>query len=229
MLYIIHGDNIIERKKAYDKIGKANLILNKESVFPIEILLSHIDSVNLWDESQNIFISDFISDKVFREAFYDNLEYIKNSDNKFVIDEIDINAATLTKLKAFATAVYNATPSPSHMEMAEAQDSSPFLLCDYITVRDKKKAWIELMRLYDTDIDSEPLHGAIWWKWKMIWPPHSNSNLISKEKDIIKVGQYYSLHEIEKLGHDLIMIPLRAHNGECDFRLELERWILSIS
>ena len=215
MLYIIYGDNQIERYKAYEKVGKANLILNKESISPMDILLSHINSVNLWGESQIIFISDLISDKDFREAFYDHLEQIKNSDNKFVIDEVNINAATVTKLKAFSTKIYNTGLSIHQSEEAK-KVNTPFLLCDYIAARDKKRAWIELMRLYQTDIDSEPLHGAIWWKWKIMWTGNNKPNEI------------YSKEDLARLGHDLIMIPLRAHNGECDFRTEIERWILSI-
>ena len=218
MLFIINGDKQIERDKAYKNIGRATLEIDDSIEDKIGVILSHIDSIDLWGDNSIIYIINLISDKDFREFIYDNLEKIKNSDNKFVIDEVNINTATLTKLKPYATAVYNALMPPT-------PEISPFLLCDYIAIKDKRRAWIELQRLYSHGIGAESLHGAIWWKVKTIW---SSSKYTSIQKDIIPIGEKYSYNDIQTLSYDLIMIPLRAHNGECDFKNEIEKWVLSI-
>lgn len=220
MLYIIYGDNIERRKKAKKEIGLrvndlgikensvADLIINLETENKEQKIAELISAQNLWGDSQIITLDKILEDKEIKEIIYENLEEIKNSDNKFIIEETKINAAVLTKISKYASKVFDCTVGElvNNRGNNRVPEKSPFKLCDYIAAGDKKNAWIELMKLYETDIESEPLHGAIWWKLKM-------GNAVS--------GPSPS-------AFTFVMISLRAHNGECDFRNEMERWVLSI-
>mgnify|MGYP000199174601 CR=1 FL=1 len=210
MLYIIYGDNISARYKARNELGKVDLILNLENENIIAEIKSSINNQSLWGETQIITLDKVLEDKDVREFIYSEIENIKNSDNKFIIEEIDISKASLDKLKKSATKVYDCTANQYANNRGNnlVPEKSPFALCDYIAARDRRRAWVELMRLYETDVESEPLHGALWWKVKNI--------LITK-------GAGWG-----DLAYDLIMISARAHNGECDFRNEIEKWVLSI-
>ena len=212
MIYIIHGDKIDLKDKALTEIkglyGDSIFAINSDTLNGGDTLLSYIHSIDLWGVKQIIMIDNILDDIDFKDILYENLEEIKNSDNVFVLYERDINAASLTKIKKFATKVYNATMMESN------PNTTPFTLCDYVAARDKRRAWPELLHLYDVDIDPESIHGALWWKMKTLMLP-SNFNKYKKE-------------EAERLSYNLLMISARAHSGECDFKLELERWVLSI-
>ena len=209
MIYIIHGDDINLKDKAFTNIksiyGDSIFDINTETERSGERLLSHIHSIDLWGVKQIIAIDNLLGDIDFKDILYENLDEIKNSDNVFVIYEREINAAVFTKIKKFSTKVYDVTNT------RVALDTKPFLLCDYVAARDKRHAWPELLRLYEHDVAAEAIQGALWWKLKSIWH-----------------GTKYSRAEIERLSYDLILIGARAHSGECDFRVGLERWVLSI-
>lgn len=230
MIYIIYGDNANLRLKARTELGIADIIIDRESeiVNKADILISHIDSIDLWGNRQKIYISNLLEDKDFKDILYDNLESIKNSDNKFIIDEISIHKAVLDKIKKYSSKVYDCTPGQivNNRGNNRVEEKSPFKLCDYIAARDRRKAWAELMTLYQTDIESEPLHGAIWWKLKIMLSSSETSSNNFTYKPALNTK--YSRQELDQLSYDWISISLRAHNGECDFRDEMERWILSI-
>lgn len=233
MLYVIYGDNIERRKKAKNEISiketsgvkeiiEADIVINTETENKEQKISESINTQNLWGDSLIINLDKILEDKEIKDIIYENLEAIKNSDNKFIIEETKINAAVLTKISKYATKVYDCTPGElvNNKGNNRVPEKSPFKLCDYIAAKDKKNAWIELMKLYQTDIESEPLHGAIWWKIKTILSGYESGSLNIKQK--------YNKQELESLSYTFVMISLRAHNGECDFRNEMERWVLNI-
>ena len=215
MLYIIYGDNIERRKKAKasiylkenkENVNMANLVINLETENKEQKISEAINTQSLWGDNQIITLDKILEDKETKDIIYENLEALKNSGNKFIIEETKINAAVLTKISKYATKVYDCTVGElvNNRGNNRVPEKSPFKLCDYIAAKDKKNAWLELMRLYQTDIESEPLHGAIWWKLKM---KNMGASVTS---------------------FNFIMISLRDHNGECDFRNEMEKWVLSL-
>ncbi len=236
MLYIIHGDNIERRSKARNEVGLPDIAISPETEDKEIKIAELISAQNLWGDSQIITLDKILEDKEIKDIIYENLEDIKNSDNKFIIEETKINAAVLTKLSKYATKVFDCSIGElvNSRGNNRVPEKSPFKLCDYIAAKDKKNAWIELMRLYETDIESEPLHGAIWWKLKMVtpsalWAPSPRKD--EAQNSMLPLGKLPE--RVKGLGWNesaftFIMISLRAHNGECDFRNEIEKWVLSL-
>ena len=236
MLYIIYGDNIERRKKARNEVGLSDVVISPETEDKQVKIAELISAQNLWGDSQIITLDKILEDKEIKDIIYKSLEDIKNSDNYFIVEETKINAAVLTKLSKYATKVFDCSIGElvNSRGNNRVPEKSPFKLCDYIAAKDKKNAWIELMKLYETDIESEPLHGAIWWKLKM-------GNAVSGPSPALPTMEGVNTSSMRvapppcggRLGggpriFDFVMISLRAHNGECDFRNEIEKWILSI-
>lgn len=224
MLYIIYGNNIEKKKKALSVIGEINIYIGIDNTDLYNDLSSQIYSQDLWGDKQIIALDSLMQSADSRDIVYAQLESLRDSDNIFIIIENSIHSATLDKLKKFATNVVDATIGEyvNNRGNNRVEEKSPFALCDHIAALDRKRAWLELTKLYDTDVESEPLHGAIWWKLKTVMASSSHGiitpNAPADRSSIISPDRTF----------DFIMISLRAHNGECDFRREMERWVLAI-
>ena len=82
--------------------------------------------------------------------------------------------------------------------------------------RDKKEAWKVFMSLRG-DVEGEAIQGALWWKFQGLW---------QSVKDGKKTA--FTQEECERIGGELVRSTVRAHRGERDLLIELERIILSI-
>ena len=227
MLYLIHGtDNkkrILARKKILAKVGqnfflpveiqKENLHL-LENYLQAQSLFSNLSS-GLADEKILINIFDILTKEDSRKFIYENLEKLISSQNIFILDEpfaLKTSIDKVTKLVGREN-VFDCS------EIKAVKDIEPFKFCDLIEARDKKNAWLEWKKIYEEwgNQEEQALHGALWWKWKMIWQNFLNGRKVN-----------YSKIEIENMAKEISLMSMQANNGEIDLMRTIEKLILKI-
>ncbi len=112
---------------------------------------------NIFGDRTKVILEQWNTEE-YRDYVYKYLDKIKESENIFIIDEIDILDATLKKISKCAEKVFDAREK----EIKE----SPFLLADYIYMGNKKAAWLEYCRLLKGGEAVESMAGVINWKLK---------------------------------------------------------------
>lgn len=242
MLYFIFGTNYNKRefaKKAIDsslKEKKINIekLLKTESISKenISILPNYLGSGSLFGEKLFIKLEDLLTKEESREFLYENLDLIIKSDNIFILDEPFALSASILKIQKILEKEKQSKNIFDCKEDVKQKDIEPFYLCDLIEKRDKKGAWREFQNIYLEwgDEEAQALHGAIWWKWKMIWSAYLDRNKNNyfkfyrlKEKEI-----RYTKEEIEGFGFDLSLMAMKANNGEINLMREIEKFILKL-
>lgn len=209
MIYSIVGTDAVKREKAYE-------ILSKDGV-----VSSHIYSEQILLLEPLISASSLFGDKVIanliqtmelassREEVTRLLPEMKESLNIFIIDEPFADANRVSRLTKYSEKVFDARE-----EKKERTDV--FTLCNLFAKRDKKEAWVEWMRIHDAD-SAEAISGALWWKFQMVW----NDTRSGKPSR-------FTLTECESVGGQLMKASIKAHRGEGDLKVELEKIILSL-
>lgn len=242
MLYFIFGTNYNKRefaKKAIDsslKEKKINIekLLKTESISKenISILPNYLGSGSLFGEKLFIKLEDLLTKEESREFLYENLDLIIKSDNIFILDEPFALSASILKIQKILEKEKQSKNIFDCKEDVKQKDIEPFYLCDLIEKRDKREAWKEFQNIYLewSDEEAQALHGAIWWKWKMIWSAYLDGNKNNyfkfyrlKEKEI-----RYTKEEIEGFGFDLSLMAMKANNGEINLMREIEKFILKL-
>lgn len=242
MLYFIFGTNYNKRefaKKAIDsslKEKKINIekLLKTESISKenISILPNYLGSGSLFGEKLFIKLEDLLTTEESREFLYENLDLIIKSDNIFILDEPFALSASILKIQKILEKEKQSKNIFDCKEDVKQKDIEPFYLCDLIEKRDKREAWKEFQNIYLewSDEEAQALHGAIWWKWKMIWSAYLDGNKNNyfkfyrlKEKEI-----RYTKEEIEGFGFDLSLMAMKANNGEINLMREIEKFILKL-
>lgn len=111
-----------------------------------------------------------------------------------------------------------------------------FALADAMGARDKKRSWVEFEKVRRSGAVMEEVHGTVFWSWKSMY-----LCLMLPKEEVIKTGmkdftyrnysrfaQNYSTKELEDRLRELKEMYHRAHRGEGDFEVLLERFILNI-
>lgn len=209
MLYSIVGTDTNKREKAYE-------ILSKEGV-----VSSHIYSEQIAALEPLISASSLFGDKVIvnliqtmelassRDEVTRLFPEMKDSANIFIIDEPFADANRVSRLTKYSEKVFDARE-----EKKERVDV--FTLCNLFAKRDKKEAWLEWMRIRDAE-SGEAIQGALWWKFQMVW---SDTRAGKPTR--------FSLAECEDIGGKLMKASIKAHRGEVDLMIEIEKLLLSL-
>jgi hypothetical protein len=242
MLYFIHGTDFKKRELSKKEI-KSSLkekLINYNSLLKVEeiskenlfLIKNYFKSNSLFGEKLLIQIEDILSREDTREFLYENIKNMIDSENIFILNESLAPAPSILKIEnilkkeKFSKNIFNCK------EEKVKKDIEPFYLCDLIEKRDKRGAWREFQKIYLEweDEEAQALHGAIWWKWKMIWSAYLDSNKSNhfrvyklREKEI-----KYTKQELEKFGSKLSTMAMKANNGEVNLMRSLEKFILEI-
>jgi hypothetical protein len=125
---------------------------------------------------------------------YKYLIDIEKSENVFIIDELSVLAATATKLAKYAKEFFDCREKEI--------DHNAFELAKSISSRDKKNAWLELMRLKNLKVAGVEVQSVLAWKAKSV----GNKNMM----------------------YQMLMARHRDFNSEGDMYNEMERYILKL-
>ncbi|OHA44150.1 MAG: hypothetical protein A3G59_00645 [Candidatus Taylorbacteria bacterium RIFCSPLOWO2_12_FULL_47_20] len=237
MFYFFHGSD-------FDKVhAKAEDILNalKKKRPEAEIINLDADS---WSEgdwerlcrSQGLFDRKYIvvakglgERGEIREFVESRVVDLKSSENAFLLidrflDEGYAKALTVGAEKAFAF----------ESKTVIRPRFNVFDLADAFGKKDKKGLWVLFQKALKAGVESEQIHGALFWQVK-------NMALAMKCKDAEEAGvkdfpfmkakkyvQNFSGGEIKKQASWLTSIYHEARSGGPELEIGLEKWILSI-
>lgn len=236
MIYFIYGDDIEKRRSAHAAVSKLYPLairsrINSESMSAVD---EGIESQSMFGDTMIYELNGMLEKKETREYLYDRMEMMMNSDNVFLVDDVDILKATATKVSKFATKSYNCQTESAQHE----REFMPEALCSAVQNKDRRHAFIELHKLLNTGESGEAISAILWWKVKsMIESLLAGKQYITEFKGKDSSGRAtwdkriinYKLSELEDIGFRLIITPARAHtDSSVDIAIELEKIILSI-
>ena len=199
-------------------------IFGNKSIVRIEDIFNLNKKKNIDDEIEEIELSSGeendentknkspAEDIDYKKVIYNNLENIIKSENTFIIDELIIAPATIKKLiddsekilkennlerKYFQLLDCRKSEFEKKKEEKDA-DSNPFPFCEAFANRDKRLAWIELMKLKYTNCVDMELIGASLWKMKSIKDNNRYYNLLQIMNNAKKRNGAKVYDELEK-------------------------------
>lgn len=209
MLYSIVGTEINKREKAYEellKVGKISAHIYSEQVATLEALIQASSLFGDKIVANLIQVMDVASS---RDELIRLFPDMKDSSNIFIIDEPFADANRFKRLEKYSEKIFDARGP-------KEKDADVFTLCNLFERRDKRGAWVEWMKVRDTD-SPEAFQGALWWKMKTIWEDTLNGRPTKFTKD-----------ECEIFASKILRSSIEAHRGEGDLGMKLEEIILSI-
>lgn len=242
MLYFIFGTEVKKRdtarkeiKNSLNSVGiKFDSLLKVEKISKenISLIQNYLGGGSLFGDKILIQIEGLLEREDTREFLYDNIKSIIESENVFVLDEAFAPAPSILKVEKILEKEKLSKNIFNCKDENPVKDIEPFYLCDLIEKRDKKGAWREFQNIYLEwgDDEAQALHGAIWWKLKMIWSAYLDGNKNNyfrmyrlKEREI-----KYTKEEIERFGEELSLMAMRSNNGEINLMRSIEKFILEI-
>jgi len=234
MFFLITGT---DTEKARAKARELILLMEKKRPGATSLrVLADTATVSMVDElvlSQGLFEAKTITffDEVFENEevalrIIDVVDALKSSQNGFVVFEKKIAKKNLEALSLAAEKVF-------HFDSGEVKDDySMFPIADAFGSCDKRSLWILVREALDHGAQPEEIHGILWWQAKAIAVAHVAKDaksaglapfVFTKAK---RFGLGFSQAQIGTIMHDLVIMYHRAHRGEVDFSVELERFAL---
>ncbi len=133
------------------------------------------------------------------------------SQNCFLISCDSVLAGESKKLQSIADKTFKNHPSlsPNSFQFIKftsvkaVEKISPFTIANYLQSRDRKKLWINLMQLRESNHEPEAIHGILFWKYKDIYAKASKdriekTNALKQMKTLIDL-----YHQLRRDGGDM--------------------------
>lgn len=238
MLYVIHGTDIEKaREKSHalfnalrEKKPDASAgTLTADSVTP-EKIEELTQTQGLFENKQILFMDRTLENKDVREVMLDKIDAIAESPNIFIFFEGKLTKEVLKKLEKRAEKV---TEYESETEKPK-EVGSFFALADALGARDKKRLWMLYRDAIDKDAVPEEIHGILFWQARALALAQKTSSageaglnpfVYSKAKRYIS---NFKEGEIDALVSRLVHMYHKAHRGQVDFEIELEKFALDL-
>lgn len=196
-----------------------------------ENLLTEItSSQGLFERKIVVRLTDIFEDKEKGEMVLKMLKEMGETGNIIVWSEKEMKKTDLDKIKKHAEKVEEFGVK----EKSQKAFPTIFKMTDAIADRDKKNAWILFTKEIQNGTAEEEIHGTIFWQMKSILIAKKtkgadesglNPYVFSKAKAFSRKWDDALLHK--KIG-ELVEMYHKAHRGQIDFGVVLEKWVLSI-
>lgn len=238
MLYVIHGtDTEKAREKShalFEALKEKKPDASAGTINAEEITLERLDELTqtqgLFENKQIIFMDRTLENKDIREVMLEKIDAIAESPNIFIFFEGKLTKEILKKLEKRAEKITEYEAS----EERKKESGSFFHLADALGSRDKKSLWVGIREAFDDDAAAEEIHGILFWQAKSL-------ALASKTASVSEAGlnpfvygkakryiSNFKKGEIDALVSKLVVMYHKAHRGEVDFEIELEKLALDI-
>ncbi len=189
MLILRIGTDIKKRVDSDKSIPRTTNNLSGDDLVGIPQFLA----ADIFGDKKVVRLEDW-QDAENREVVYKYLTDIEKSENVFIIDELSVLAPTATKLSKYAKNFFDCREKEI--------DHNAFELAKYIVSRDKKNAWLELMRLKNLKVNAVEVQSVLAWKAKSV----GNRDMM----------------------YQMLMARHREFNSEGNMYDEMERYILKL-
>ncbi|HEY9481062.1 MAG TPA: hypothetical protein VIR98_02390 [Candidatus Paceibacterota bacterium] len=241
MLYVLHGTDVEKaRDKSralFDALREKKPDASAGEISAETVTADKIEeltqSQGLFENKQIIFMDRTLENKDVREVIIDKIDAVAESPNIFIFFEGKLTKDVLKKLEKRAEKI-----TEYELDDADAAAKKPteslFPMADALANRDKKSLWLQLRKALDTDAVPEEIHGILFWQAKSLalaarsasaTDAGLNPFVFNKAK---RASAHFKAGEIDHLLSNLVSMYHRAHRGEIDFALELEKLALDI-
>lgn len=184
MLILRVGTDVQKRKNSDKDIPHVNEVLSGSNISGIPQFLAE----DIFGSGSVVRLENWQKENE-RELIYKYIENMRDSKNIFIIDELDILAPTVTKLSKYAEKFFDCRE--------KYIDENGFLLGDLILKKDKKRAWVELMRLKNLKVAPVEMISSVSWKGKNARDMNLFFNtLLARHMEFNGEGEIYD--ELEK-------------------------------
>lgn len=207
MIYILSGNDTKNKNAYLKKLYKKN-----QSVFLMqtnnikEDFLNHASSLSLFGGPSIVIAENILKDGniIFSQ---EEFSILKDSKTTFIFIEDKLSISEIkkyeknAKIEDFSTQIIKQTPKINIFNIANS-----------FSQKNKINTWILYREAISLGISPEEISGILFWKIKTM--------LLNGEK-------LFSNNELKILSSSLVYLYHRAHQGECDFVIGLEQFILS--
>lgn len=207
MIYICVGNNAQKRKEFISKItNNRDYISLTPKSFSKEILLSYAQEVSLFGGFPIINIENVLLENE-PMLLDEDLAILKKSETIFVFIEDKLLVSEENKYKKYAEKIERF----EEKIIKTKPKNTPFAIADAFARKDKIGAWVLYIKAIDSGMEPEGIAGMLFWKIK---------NMILFGSKIFKKEQ------LKIFSSEIISLYHKAHNGEIDFYIGLEQFIL---
>jgi hypothetical protein len=229
MLYLVLGNNREAQKKYISEleknIGGVFTYFDKYT-FSRDSFETGIFGTNMFGEESHIVLDEVCETKENQDYIVELAEEIKKSSRSVVLLQKDTPEDFKELLQNFLTET---------VECKLASIRPDFSLWAAYYARDKKASWMAYIDQTETE-PVEKIHGGLlsqtknMYKTKIATQDATYKSLgFSTEKSMYSASvaaKKFTEGELADMYYILVEMPLLAHNGETDFKLELEKFIL---
>lgn len=238
MLYVIHGTDIEKaREKShvlFDALKAKKPDASAETLTAEIVTSDKLDeltgSQGLFENKQIIFMDRTLENKDVREIILEKIDTIAESPNIFIFFEGKLTKEILKKFEKKAEKI-----TGYELDEAKVKEQSNFFpLADALGARDKKKLWVSYRDAVDHDAVSEEIHGILFWQAKSLALAAKTSSASEAGLNPFVYGKAkrflsnWKEGEIDTMLSKLVRMYHRAHMGEADFEIELEKFALDL-
>lgn len=238
VLYVIHGTDIEKAREKSHALFEALKAKKPDAsagtIAAEEITLEKLDELTqtqgLFENKQIIFMDRTLENKDVRGVMLEKIDAIAESPNIFIFFEGKLTKDVLKKLEKRAEKIteYEAT------EEKKKESGSFFHLADALAAKDKKALWVGLREALEDDAAPEEIHGILFWQAKSLALAAKASSAGDAGLNPFVYGKakrYLSAWkdgEVDALLTNLVSMYHKAHRGEVDFEIELEKLALDL-
>ena len=238
MIYVIYGTDIEKAREKSHALFEA--LKNKKpdasagTLTSEQVTLDKLEeltqSQGLFENKQIVFMDRTLENKDVREIILEKIDAIAESPNIFIFFEGKLTKEVLKKLEKKAEKVTEYildTETPK-------ESSNFFALADALGSRDKKKLWTLYRDAIDHDAVPEEIHGILFWQAKSLALASKTSSASESGLNPFVYGKAkrflsnWKVDEIDMMLSNLVHMYHKAHRGEVDFEIELEKFTLDI-
>jgi DNA polymerase III delta subunit len=236
MLYVYHGTNTTKiANQATTLVASLKKRRPDAEVFSFEgetlrgaDLEALVAAQGLFVQRSIVVIRESFAVEASREVVLPQLERLAASENIFIVVEGKLAAAHKRSLEKHAEKV------EEHTTATKEQAFNVFALAGHLGERSRQKLWIGYQEALRAGIEPESIYGTLMWTLRgMLAASRTESAAEAGMKDYPYRSakgnaRNYTPEELTTLSRNLLRVYHEARRGAFEFRVGLERWLLSI-
>jgi DNA polymerase III delta subunit len=238
MLYVIHGT---DTQKSRSKLQSLVAVLQSKrpdaTLFRLSpenwnqsFLDEVLSGVNLFTPKNIIVLDSLISNKESADYIEERIGELSESEHVCILFDSKINKDIFNKLEKKSEKIEEHNLKVSGDDFKKQPQT--FAFADALASRNKVKSWALFQELVSSGLPAEEIHGVLWWQFKSVYLAYDAKSAgevdmkpytFSKCQGFKKV---WKKPELENFLGDLVSMYHRAHRGEIDFMIEMEKLCL---
>lgn len=258
MIYLLYGkDATRSRQKLNELLRFFRSKDNSVSIFKIDEYDFEKEKLEELSRSSTLFggkpvvvFNRIFADKNVSKIILENIDLYAASKNIFIFYEGEIEKEILELLKEKSVKVQKFNLSAGNSAIGgtkagklggkEYGGYNPFLICDAIGEKNKKRAWLLFQDALLTGVPAEEIFWKIWWQAKTMLSVKIASEAGAKnlEKEtgfhpyVIKKNlgflRNFSFKELDNFSWKLVELYHNARRGLADFEIGLEKILINV-